>query len=89
MYRSAAPSNDAVAGAAGDSAVAHGILFTSLSRLVGIMSRARSEIPANQDDVVTIETAGLAQIGRPSVVRPDSIDHGVVLLPVAIGGLRR
>ena len=36
MYRPAAPSDDAVAGAAGDSAVAPGILFTSLPRLVGI-----------------------------------------------------
>jgi hypothetical protein len=38
-----------------------------------------------------IETAGLAQVGCPSIVRttPDRINHGVGLLPRAIGGLRR
>ena len=54
------------------------------------MSQARKETHAGQDDVVTIETAGLAQVGRLSVVRtPDRIDHGVGLLPAAIGGRRR
>jgi hypothetical protein len=37
-----------------------------------------------------IESVGLAQVGRPTVARaPNRTDHGVGLLRVAIGGLRR
>lgn len=55
-----------------------------------IMRRARQKRHADQDDVVRIDTAGPAQVRRPSVVRTsDRIDHGVGLLAAAIGDLRR
>jgi hypothetical protein len=55
------------------------------------MSQTSNETQTDQDDdVVTVETAGLAQVARPSVVRnPGRIDHAGGLRRTAIGGLRR
>jgi hypothetical protein len=89
VHRFATPPEDAVAaGVVGDGAVAR-----APRRRVcpaRIASQARQVPYADQDDVVTMETVGLAQVGRPTVARaPDRIDHGVGLFSAAIGGLRR